>query len=65
MRAKFVAQQTIAVGQPVLIDGSASNTHYGAVFEDDGTTGYFYGLDFSQKELDFPPKTGHRVKRIS
>jgi hypothetical protein len=50
MPAELVAEETITVGQPVVVEGQAPNTHYGAVFEDDGTTGYFYGLDFSQQE---------------
>jgi hypothetical protein len=50
MSAELVAEETITVGQPVVIEGPAPHTHYGAVFEDDGITGYFYGLDFSQQE---------------
>lgn len=50
MPAELVAEETIVVGQPVVVEGLAPNTRYEAVFEDDGTTGYFYGLDFSQQE---------------
>jgi hypothetical protein len=50
MPAEIVADDMITVGQPVVVEGRARNTHYGAVFEDDGETGYFYGLDFSQQE---------------
>jgi hypothetical protein len=50
MPAELVAEETITIGQPVVIEGPAPNTQYGAVFEDDGTTGYLYGMDFSQQE---------------
>jgi hypothetical protein len=50
MPPQLVAEQTIHVGQPVVVEGPAPNTHYGAVFEDDGATGYFYGLDFTRAE---------------
>lgn len=45
MAAELVAEETITVGQPIVVQGQASHAHYGAVFEDDGETGYFYGLD--------------------
>lgn len=47
MAAELVAQETITVGQAVVVEGPAPNSHSGAVFEDDGQTGYFYGLDFN------------------
>lgn len=50
MPAELVAEETVTVGRPAVVEGAAPNTHYGAVFEDDGTTGYFYGLDFSRRE---------------
>lgn len=50
MPAELVAEETIKVGQPVIVEGPAPNTSYGAVFEDDGETGYFYGLDLLQTE---------------
>jgi hypothetical protein len=50
MPAQLIAEETITVGQPIVVEGRAPNTHYGAVFEDDGSTGYFYGLDFSRQE---------------
>ncbi len=48
MAVVLVAEESITVGQPVVVEGPASDTCYGAVFEDDGTTGYFYGLDYNQ-----------------
>jgi len=50
MPAILVAEETVTVGQPVVIEGPAPNTQYGAVFEDDGETGYFYGLDFNKSD---------------
>lgn len=50
MPAELVAEQSITVGQPIIVEGQAPNARYGAVFEDDGRTGYFYGLDFSRRE---------------
>src|SRR5262249_10409646 len=47
MPPAVVARETIRVGTPVVIDGSAPASGYSAVFEDDGATGYFYGLDRS------------------
>jgi hypothetical protein len=50
MPAQLVAEQTITVGQPVVVEGPSPSTGFGVVFEDDGTTGYLYGLDFSRQE---------------
>jgi hypothetical protein len=49
MAAEIVAQETITVGQAIVVEGQASGTHFGAVFEDDGETGYFYGLDLRRE----------------
>jgi hypothetical protein len=48
MRAQLVAEQTITVGQPATVEGRSPSASFGIVFEDDGTTGYLYGLDFSR-----------------
>jgi hypothetical protein len=50
MPVQFVANETITVGKPITVEGPSPHTQFGAVFEDDGETGYFYGLDFSRKE---------------
>lgn len=50
MPAELVAERTITVGEPATVEGPAPNSRYGAVFEDDGATGYFYALDFSREE---------------
>jgi hypothetical protein len=49
MPAELVAERTITVGQAAVVEGPSPRTHYGVVFEDDGTTGYLYGLDFSRE----------------
>jgi hypothetical protein len=49
MPAEVAAEETIAVGQPVVIEAPSPRAPYGVVFEDDGTTGYLYGLDFSRE----------------
>lgn len=36
---------TVRVGVPAVVESYSDTTTYGAVFEDDGETGYFYGLD--------------------
>ena len=49
MPGVLVAEGTITVGQPVVVEGPAPNSHFGAVFEDDGETAYFYGMDFNSQ----------------
>lgn len=50
MAVILVAEETITVGQPVVIEGHSPHAPLGVVFEDDGTTGYLYGLDFSRED---------------
>jgi hypothetical protein len=50
MPAELVAEETITVGQPVTIEGPSLEADFGVVFEEDGTTGYLYALDFSRTE---------------
>jgi hypothetical protein len=50
MAADIVAEATIIAGQPIAIEGPSQRVAFGVVFEDDGTTGYLYGLDFSREE---------------
>jgi hypothetical protein len=35
----------LRVGVPTVVESCAESSSFGAVFEDDGETGYFYGLD--------------------
>ena len=48
--AGITVEQEITVGKPVVVDGSSPITQFAVVFEDDGDTGYFYGLDTSRKD---------------
>jgi hypothetical protein len=45
MPIQVTAEETISVGGSSVVEGSAPEGHYVAVFEDDGDTGYFYALD--------------------
>jgi hypothetical protein len=38
------------VGEPIVIESPAGNSPYVVVFEDDGQTAYFYGLDTRQTD---------------
>ncbi|HXB02550.1 MAG TPA: DUF2251 domain-containing protein [Opitutaceae bacterium] len=40
----------LEVGKPATFEARSPDGHYAVVFEDEGDTGYFYALDFSQKE---------------
>lgn len=37
----------LLVGKPVVVESQSADGRLGAVFEDDGETGYFYALDFT------------------
>ncbi|HJY28378.1 MAG TPA: DUF2251 domain-containing protein [Pyrinomonadaceae bacterium] len=50
MPATIEAEETIRVGHETLVVSTSPITEYGVVFEDDGETGYFYGLDTSRNE---------------
>jgi hypothetical protein len=45
------AEQTITVGDPVVIEAASRTDSVAVVFEDDGETGYFYSVDVSEDEL--------------
>lgn len=45
--AYVAAEESISVGQAVVVDGLSGDGGFAAVFEDDGDTGYFYALDMS------------------
>lgn len=49
MPAELVAEATITVGEPIAVEGPSPGSAFGVVFEDDGDTGYLYGLDFARK----------------
>jgi len=43
-----VAEETLTVGNPIIIPQDSPNGRYSAFFEDEGETGYFYAVDFSR-----------------
>lgn len=45
MSIVVTAEQTVHVGTPIVVEGAAPGSPFAAVFEDDGSTGYFYALD--------------------
>jgi hypothetical protein len=50
MPSTIEADETIRVGHETFVGSKSPITEYGVFFEDDGETGYFYGLDTSRKE---------------
>ena len=46
----LTGEQTFKVGEATTVMGSAPVGNLSAVFEDDGETGYFYGLDNSSEK---------------
>jgi hypothetical protein len=50
MPIQIVAEKKFVVGKAVVIQGMVPNGTFGAVFEDDGETGYFYALDASVRD---------------
>jgi hypothetical protein len=41
----------IRVGEAIVVEAEAPDGTVGAVFEDDGSTGYFYAVDYRGNEL--------------
>lgn len=50
MKPTLAAKGTITVGVEAFIDSVSPSSEHGVVFEDDGSTGYFYALDLKKKE---------------
>ena len=50
MLSMIEAEETIQVGHETVVPSKSPITQYGVVFEDDGETGYFYGLDTTRNE---------------
>jgi hypothetical protein len=42
--------ETITIGNPITLECPSPKTRYSVVFEDDGKTGYFYGLSWENKK---------------
>lgn len=45
-------EETIQVGNEVVLSSDSSNTDYGVVFDDDGTVGYLYAIEFRGEHYD-------------
>ena len=45
MKSTVTVTEEIIVGNEIVIEDQSPTTQYAVVFEDDGETGYFYGLD--------------------
>lgn len=55
MPAIIVAERTLVVGKPAVVEAPAPASDFAVVFEDDGETGYLYGLNLAldgQQVLD-------------
>src|SRR5262245_34851230 len=50
-KSVLVAENKFQPGNAITIQGSSPSTQYSVVFEDDGETGYLYGLDTSSPEI--------------
>ena len=50
MSSQNSLSETITMGSPITLNCSSSKTSFSVVFEDDGETGYFYGLNPENKK---------------
>jgi hypothetical protein len=50
MSSQRLLSEMIIIGQPIELDCPSPTTSFAVVFEDDGKTGYFYGLDLENKK---------------
>jgi hypothetical protein len=49
MSISVAAHAIVNVGEQLVVESSSPKAAFGVVFEDDGDTGYFYGIDLSRK----------------
>jgi hypothetical protein len=49
MPVHIVAEGTFTVGDPVTVEGGSPSQPFGVFFEDDGATGYLYGVDINKE----------------
>jgi hypothetical protein len=49
MSATLGAEQIFLVGEETFVSSKSPATNFGVFFEDDGDTGYFYGMDMSRE----------------
>ena len=50
MPSETLVCETITIGTPITLECPSPKTRFAVIFEDDGETGYFYGLDLDQKK---------------
>ncbi len=50
MESRITKEQIIRVGEKIVVEGPSPSTQFSVVFEDDGDTGYLYGLDMSRQD---------------
>jgi hypothetical protein len=50
MTVEILLSKMITLGNPITLECPSPKTSFAVVFEDDGETGYFYGLDRENKE---------------
>ena len=49
MSSQAQLSETIVIGHPTTLECPSPKTNYAVIFEDDGETGYFYGLNLENK----------------
>jgi hypothetical protein len=50
MTSETQLSETITIGNPVTLECPSPKTGFAVIFEDDGETGYLYGLDLENKK---------------
>jgi len=50
MSSEVQLSETITIGNPITLDCPSPKTSFSVVFEDDGETGYFYGLNLENQK---------------
>ena len=50
MPSQVMLRETLQVGTRTVFESSSPTAQFAVVFEDDGETGYFYGLDQDNKQ---------------
>jgi hypothetical protein len=53
MPSQVCAEETLVVGEPVVISAKSPTTDFEVAFEDDGDTGYFYAIQQTADEMRF------------
>jgi len=50
MPSEIHLSENITIGNPITLECPSPKTSFAVIFEDDGETGYFYGLDLENKK---------------